>query len=318
MLGIPVSLGILFLVYKRVRQITDLWFSPDQYARSQPYLKFMMRAGAFVLLFLGLIGPYWGVSERQVSSLGREIYILLDVSSSMNANDVQPTRLEKAKQEIKKILPQLAGDRVGLIVFTELPYVQCPLTQDHEAFQLFLDMAETDQFKQTGTQFRSALGKAVERLSATRQMHPDISQAVVVISDGEDYGDLYASLIERLRRGGISVYSVGVGTATGAQVPIMEEGRVKGYYRYDDGSPVISQLRNGPMRELAQSFGTEYVELNGTEDNLDVLADQIEGLASSRLDVRLAQVENNKYQAFLLLSVILLFVSMFLMPVRKE
>lgn len=318
MLGIPVSLGVIFLVYKRVSQILVLWFSPDQYARSRPYLKFGLRSVAFVLLFVGLVGPYWGVSERQVNSLGREIFVLLDVSSSMNATDVQPSRLERAKQAFQAILPSLQGDRLGLIVFTEHPYVQCPLTQDHGAFQLFMNMARTDQFKQTGTQLRSTMSRVVERLSETQTLRPDVSQAVVLISDGEDYGDLYASIIERLRQRNIKVFVVGIGTLPGAQVPIIEEGRMKGYYRYKDGSPVISQLREEPLRSLAQAFGTEYVPLRTPEDNLQPLADQLNQLAASPLETRIEEIENNKYQAFLFISVILLFTSLFLMPIRKE
>ena len=318
MLGIPVSLGIMFLVFKRVSHITDLWFSPDQYARSRPSLKFALRAFAFVLLFIGLIGPYWGVRKQQIKSLGREVYILLDVSSSMNAADIKPSRLERSKQEIERLMDALEGDRMGLIVFTENPYVQCPLTQDYDALKLFLRMARTEQFKQTGTQFRSALARAVERLGETRVKQPDISQAIVLFSDGEDYGDLYASLIERLKQRNIQVFVVGVGTEDGATVPIVEGGRNRGIYRFEDGSPVISRLQPQPLKDLASAFGTDYHSISSATDNVEEVAAQINALASSQLEVRIAEVENNKYQAFLLLSVMLLFLSMFLMPVRKE
>jgi len=318
MLGLPVSVGIMFLVYKRVSQLTTRWFSPDQYSRSYPEWKLGLRVGSFLLLFVGLMGPYWGVSEQQVSSLGREIYLLLDVSASMNATDVKPSRLARAKQEIERILPMLEGDRVGLMVFTENPYVQCPLTQDHAALRLFLQMGSTEQFKQTGTQFRPVMTRVVERMSETRQLQPDISQAVVLISDGEDHGDRYASLIGRLRQGGIRVFPVGIGTASGAQVPQVEEGRRLGYYRYEDGSPVISQLNDAPLRELAESFGTPYYQISGPDDHLGELGRQISQLETSRLETRIKEVENNKYQAFLLIAVLLLFISLFLMPIRKE
>jgi Ca-activated chloride channel homolog len=317
-LGIPVSLGIIFLVYKRVSQITTMWFSPDQYARSYPLVKFWLRGLAFLMLFIGLLGPYWGTEERPVSSLGREVYFLLDVSASMNANDVSPSRLERAKQEIKAILPELKGDRVGLILFTEYPYIQCPLTQDHSALELFLNMADTRQFKQTGTQFRSAMAKAVERLNETRRLQPDVSQAVVIISDGEDYGDLYTSLIERLRIAGVSVFTVGVGTYDGAPVPYLGEGESQAFLRHDDGSLVISQLQENKLREISASFGTRHLTIDGPNDNLNPLLDQIRRLVASPLETRMVQVENNKYQAFLLVSVMLLFVTLFLMPIRKE
>ena len=140
LLGIPVSLGIMFLVYKRVSQITQTWFSVDQYARSLPFLKFILRGVAFILLFIALLGPYIETREEQVNIMGREVYIIMDVSASMNATDVHPSRLSKAKQELKKMVDHLKGDKIGLIVYTEHPYNQCPLTQDHEAIKLFIDM----------------------------------------------------------------------------------------------------------------------------------------------------------------------------------
>jgi Ca-activated chloride channel family protein len=318
MLGIPVSLGIIFLVYKRVSQITTLWFSPDQYARSRPQLKFGLRAVSFLLLFAGLLGPYWGVQERSVSSLGREIYFLLDVSASMNATDVAPSRLMRAKEEIESILPDLKGDRVGLILFTEYPYIQCPLTQDHRAFRLFLNMADTRQFKQTGTQFRSALAKAVERLNETRRIQPEVSQAVVLISDGEDFGDLYTSLIERMRTAGVSVFTVGIGSYEGAPVPFARDGESRSFIRHPDGSMVMSQLQDTELRNIARASGTRYLAIDGPKDNLRPLTHQIHRLVASPLDTRRIQVENNKYQAFLLASVMLLFFTLFLMPIRKE
>lgn len=318
MLGIPVSLGIIFLVYKRVSQITTLWFSPDQYARSYPQLKFWLRALAFVLLFVALMGPYWQRERRPMSSLGREIYFLLDVSASMNATDVAPSRLMRARQEIAAILPELKGDRLGLILFTEYPYVQCPLTQDHRALRLFLNMADTRQFKQTGTQFRSALAKAVDGLNQTRRLQPEVSQAVVIITDGEDNGDLYTSLIERMRAAGVAVFTVAVGTYDGAPVPQLDNRGAGSFMRHPDGSLVRSRVQESALRDMARAFGTRHLSIQEPGDNLQPLVKQIRRLAASPLETRMLQVENNQYQGFLLLSVMLLCFTLFLMPVRKE
>ncbi|MCI4668905.1 MAG: VWA domain-containing protein [Bacteroidia bacterium] len=315
MLGIPVSLGIMFLVYKRVGQIIQTWFSSDQYARSYPFLKFILRGSSFALLFIALLGPYSETREEQVSIMGREVYIILDVSASMNATDIHPSRLSKAKQEIKKLVDHLKGDKIGLIVYTEHPYNQCPLTQDHEAVKLFIDMAQTDQYQQTGTQLRSALVMALDRFQNTQKDASQISRAIVLISDGEDYGDSYTSLFHRLKDQNIKVFPVGIGTAAGAPVPVAPNSR--DYKRMKDKSVIISRLVDDDLRRFANEFGTTYVRLDNDLKNLDELISQIYSMTATPLEVSIEQVANNRFQFFLFAAIILLFASMIVMPIRK-
>lgn len=315
LLGIPVSLGIMFLVYKRVGQIIETWFSRDQYARSYPLLKFVLRGLSFALLFVALLGPYSETREEQVSIMGREIYIIMDVSGSMNATDVHPSRLTKAKQELKKLVDHLKGDKIGLIVYTEHPYNQCPLTQDHEAVKLFVDMAQTDQYVQTGTRLRSALVMALDRFQNTKRDASQISRAIVLVSDGEDYGGGYTYLFHRLKEQNIKVFPVGIGTETGAPVPVSPNSR--DYKRMEDGSVVISRLIDDDLRKIANEFGTTYVKLDDDLKNMDELITQIYSMTATPLEVSIEQVANNRFQFFLFAAIMFLFVSMIVMPIRK-
>jgi Ca-activated chloride channel homolog len=318
LLGIPVCLGILYLVFRRVAHIIDIWFGPEEYARSHPRLKLGLRAAGFVLLFFALMGPYWGQADTHAALASREVYLLLDLSASMNAQDVRPSRLKKARQELLRLLRRLEGDEVGLIIFTENAYVQCPLTRDHEALALFLKLAETDQFAQTGTQFRSALATALDRFSIQEAGPLDkVSRAIVLVSDGEDFGATYASLIERLRTAGVVVFTVGVGSREGAPVPVSSEAG-ETFKRYEDGTPAITRLQPESLGNMADAFGTTYRELAGEQDNLRSLADDINQLAATPVQASQRMVRNNRYQGFLFVSVMLLFASMFLMPIRKE
>lgn len=316
MMGVPVSLGILFLVYKRVIQISTAWFSPDQYARSYPFTKFALRASGFLLLFAALIGPYWSTSEQQINILGREIYILMDVSSSMNTRDVQPSRLDRAKQELKKVIDHLEGDKIGLILFTESAYVQCPLTPDHDAVKLFIDLAETEQYAQKGTQFRRALTRALERFRATPQVDEKVSRAIILVSDGEDFGDSYASLIDRLKRANVKVFPVGIGTYGGGPIP-QDADDDQNYKRRPDGTMIVSRLIDENLKEIAQTFGTEYQRISQPTDDLVALETQIYNMTASPLEASIELVENNRFQAVLFLAVMLLLASLFLMPIRK-
>lgn len=308
----------MFLVYKRVTFITETWFSPDQYERSHPLAKFFLRSAGFVMLLVALLGPYWGESQERVSILGREFYILLDVSASMNAEDVKPSRLERVKRELKQLITKLEGDKVGLVLFTENAYVQCPLTSDLRAVSMFLDMAETKNFAQTGTQFRSALATALDRFMRNQEGSEALTRAIILVSDGEDHGDTYASLIERLKNLSIRVFPVGVGTYEGAPIPNGGEAGDRSYIRYEDGSIAISRLTDQDLKVIAGEFGTQYVKLDQQYANLAELEKQIYGLKASPLDTQIEKVKNNQYQLFAFLAVILLFASMFLMPIRKE
>lgn len=316
-LGLPASIGIIYLVYRRVSYITTSWFSEDQYARSTPFTKLILRSAGLCLLFVSLLGPYWGSKQERVNALAREFYILLDVSASMNAEDIRPTRLKRVKRELRQLSAKLEGDKIGLILFTENAYVQCPLTLDHQSFLTFLDMAETYQYAQTGTQFRSALATAMDRFSKADTVEKNISRSIILISDGEDFGDTYASVIERLKDANIHVFTVGVGSYEGAPVPESDP-KKKAYKRYEDGTTVISRLVDDDLLSIAKEFNTEYVNLNASEKNLSDLEEQIFQLSSSPIEARTGQIENNRYQVFLFFSIILIVLSLFMMPIRKE
>jgi Ca-activated chloride channel family protein len=309
--------GVMYLVYRRVSQIITAWFSPDQYERSYPLVKFGLRLSGFVLIFLALIGPYFIDQRGDSQEVGREIYLLLDVSASMNTADLAPSRLEKARQAISALLPQLQGDRVGLILFTENAYVQCPLTRDLGAVSLFLNMAQTRQYTQTGTQFRAALSVAMDRFLNVERNDSRSARAIVLISDGEDFGDTYVSLLERMRQAGIVLIPVGIGSYTGGPVPHFQQDRQVGFKRYEDGTQVISRLEDTRLKELATSFGTRYVSITDAGDDLNDVARQLRDIQVRVLVKSQEAVKANLYQFLLFPALVCLLITMFLMPIRK-
>ncbi|MEL6591037.1 MAG: VWA domain-containing protein [Bacteroidota bacterium] len=318
LLGVPVTLAILYLVYRRVGGLLEAWFGQDEYARSLPFTKTLLRAGAFVALFLALMGPYWGEADDDLPLLSRDIYILLDVSASMNTKDVSPSRLEYAKGQLKQLIRDFQGDNFGLIIFSDFAYVQCPLTRDYEVMETFLDMAKTEQFAQNGTRFRPALSKALERFQKQVEGGEIRSRAVILVSDGEDFGDTYASLVERMKNLNIKVFTVGVGTYEGDVVPnLTATSNRAGVKTLPDGRPAISRLLDEDLRYISESFDTDYVLLEEQGDNLSPLRRQIKQLSASPVAAQLLKVQQDRYQVFLFLAIILLFISLFLMPIRK-
>lgn len=278
-----------------------------------------MRMVGFGFVFISLIGPYLAQEDREVPRVGRDIFFLLDVSASMNARDLKPSRLEKARREVRRLIGNLEGDRVGIVAFTDVGYVQCPLTEDMSAALTYLDLLETDQFAQQGTQLRSALAVALERFQSLEENHPDRrARVIVLISDGEDHGDKYTSLVNRLKQSGVMVFPVGIGTYDGAPVPTDPADARSGYMRNEEGQMVISQLTDESLRTLASEFNTSYLAMTDDRDHLDRLEEQLYSMSASPLERNMEAVAGNQYQIPLFFAIMLLTGSMFLMPIRKE
>jgi Ca-activated chloride channel family protein len=299
--------------------ILGVWFDAAHYRRAWPQLKWGLRLGGLICLCIALLGPYYSTGGGQPGvALGREIYFVVDVSASMNCTDVRPSRLIKAKRELKDLLRSLAGDRVGVIAFTDQGFVQCPLTGDLHTVELFLDMLETQQFSQTGTSLRAGLGVAMQRLAATRAGRKDVSQAIVLVSDGEDFGEGYTSVTERLKEQFVKVYAVGIGTPEGAAVPRMEDGQANGNILTAEGTPALSKLVEDKLREIAATSNTRYVPIRFAHEGLGALQNQLYELNYSPAAMAQEQVDNNLYPFFLLLGLLAIGATMVLMPVARE
>ncbi len=298
--------------------IIATWFGPGEYSWSLPGLKAGLRLSSAFFLLIAMLGPTWGEKEKETQELGREIYFLLDVSASMNVEDVPPNRLALAKDYLARLADDLKGDRMGLIIFTDQPFVQCPLTQDVDAFKLFLELAQTGEFSMTGTQFRGALTVALDRFHNIEVRPDQPTRCVVLITDGEDFGDTYASLLERLKIEGILIFPVGVGTVAGGPVPNFENGRPSGFKRTPDNQTAFSRLVEKDLKELAKFFDTKYVQWDGSARGLEELKSQLMQVRASPLTVRKELVERNHFVWFTAIALICLMVSLFLMPVRKS
>lgn len=309
---------VVAMLYVRHNSAVRIWFRPDEHELFFPEIKLLLRGLAVLFLAISITGPWWGRVEQQISQLGREVYILIDVSASMNCDDIKPSRLVKVKKEVRNMVNALQGDKVGLIVFTTDAYVQCPLTNDYKAVNLFLDLLGSEQFAATGTDFRVALSKALDRFVNTEKSAQKTTRSIVLISDGEHFGDEYASVIERLKDNDVTVFTVGVGTYAGGKVPDYRRGKLQGYKKNDDGSLALSKLKDDDLQEIADQFGTDYTRIDDQIDDLDAVLDQIQLLSASVVGRETMLANVNRYQLFLLLSVICLGASMFLMPFRKK
>ncbi|MEM7040110.1 MAG: VWA domain-containing protein [Bacteroidota bacterium] len=318
-LVVPPLVVVIFVIFNKSYQAMRIWFRPADYTFFMPELKLAVRTIALLFLFLALSGPYWGRMEQQIAKLGREVYILMDVSASMNTEDIKPSRLEKVKKEVKKMVSRLKGDKIGLIVFTSDAYVQCPLTSDHKAVLMFLDLVGSYQFANTGTSFREAMKMALDRFTNTETTAQKTTRSVVLISDGEDFGENYTSVSDRLKNNDITVFTVGVGTYSGGPVPNLVKGKKRGYKKDPEtGGTAMSQLKDETLREIADKFGTDYHMIDDQIDNLQPVSDQISLLSATVMDKENRLTSVNRYQWFLAIAVLCIMISMFWLPLSAS
>ncbi len=275
--------------------------------------KLPLRLAAGALLLLAWLGPALGVRSEAVRTSGQDLWLLVDVSHSMDAADVTPTRLLRAQAALHELVTAFPADRLGLIVFGPEASVQCPLTYDQPALQLFLNTLTTRLLPPGPTTLRAPLDLLLTRLGAGSAGPapgagaPPRATAAVVISDGEDFGENLEPVLRALGRTGARVYAVGVGTAAGAPVPA-PGGKVG--LRDAQGRPVISRLREAPLLQVVAQTGGQYVALNDRENGLPTLLTNLRNLppATNAQTNRIVTVANNRYRYPLAAALLLLLV----------
>ncbi|MDN5217435.1 VWA domain-containing protein [Fulvivirgaceae bacterium BMA12] len=267
------------------------------------FYKVAIRTVFFVLLIVALLGPSFGESVKEIKVIGKDIYFAVDLSGSMNAHDIQPTRLEKIKFELKHIVDEFSSDRVGLIIFSSEAFVQCPLTYDQSAFSLFLETLNTNLVPNAGTDFGSPLKIALKKFSEESEDSPVTqpkSKIIILISDGEDFGEETAAIAEKIEKQGIKLFSLGVGTERGSKI------RVRGGFKRDKyGKEIVSKLNPTSLKQIASITGGKYFEINGTRNDVSRLINTIDNIEGEVRDTKKMDVSANKYFYFLGLALIL-------------
>ncbi len=251
-----------------------------------PSLRLALLLLAGGALGLAAAGPQWGFAAAEGRTRALDLVLALDVSNSMLASDLQPSRLERERLLASQLLRELAGDRIGLVAFAGQGYVLAPLTIDHGALQLYIDALDPEILSSGGTALSSAIRQATD---VVRAEDTGGDRAVVIVSDGEALEDEQAILesAERAKTAGVIVHTVGVGTPEGARVPDVdpETGQVVGWIHDLDGSIVVSRLNEPLLQRIARITGGTYVHLGeaGSSQRLvSVLQGMRRGVTDSR------------------------------------
>ncbi|NJN26364.1 MAG: VWA domain-containing protein [Cyclobacteriaceae bacterium] len=269
-------------------------------------LKAILRTAYFLLFIVALLGPSFGETSKEVKAIGKDIMICIDLSESMNADDIQPTRLTKVKFELKNLIEAFNSDRIGLIIFSSESFMQCPLTYDQGALNLFIETLSTNLVPNAGTDFGPPIRMALDKLSGEESSSTNQkSKVIILISDGEDFGEQTTDNVSLLEENGIKLFTLGVGTDRGSRIKTNY-----GYKTDKNGKEVYTKLNARDLKALAIKTGGKYFEINDENNDIERLINAINSIEGELKDARRIDVSANKYFYFVALALILVFIDL--------
>tara|TARA_B110000263_G_scaffold239714_1_gene242167 strand:- start:432 stop:1469 length:1038 start_codon:yes stop_codon:yes gene_type:complete len=322
-LFIPLTLVLIWYAYqgKKLRvgletlgtaSIKKFLFNRVKYSRIRLRSRLIILGIIFILL--ASVGPQIGMKLTELTREGVDIFILLDTSTSMNAMDVKPSRIEKAKYELGRLLKKLEGDRAGLIAFAGSAHLHCPLTEDYSASRLFLNMMDTDLITTQGTDLAAAIQLALDHVETDDEKF----KVFVLVSDGEDHQGEAITLAKQTQKLGIIIHTMGVGTSAGGPIPIFDNsGNRVEFKKNRIGQVVTSTLNETTLDEIARITGGIYIRVENQVNAIAPLLKEIDKMEKKELKSHVFSQYEDRYQVFLIIGLIL-FLAEFLIPTRTK
>ena len=270
------------------------------FSRGRYIVKMILFFLGILFLLLALMRPRWGTKEELIRQEGRDLFIALDVSRSMLAQDVQPNRLEKAKQKIRSLLKKLDCDRVGLILFSGSTFVQCPLTTDYGSFHMFLDQIDAETISSGTTAIDHAIKRALQSFA---QSPARKNKLLVLFTDGEDFSQNLSGIKQKARADGLHIFAVGIGTSEGAPIPLTDlHGNPAGHQRDHVGNVVISKMNEQLLYSVAQESGGTYLRATSDDRDKKHFVKAVHMFEKEALDDKKINSLKERYYYFLALS----------------
>ena len=305
---IPVLALIRFVSYrnqkKRLRKFGDpallKALMPDV-SRFRPSVKFWILEGALALLIVMLARPQLGTKISHEKRVGIETIIAMDISNSMRAEDIVPSRLDRSKMMVENLVDHFSNDKIGLIVFAGDAFVQLPITSDYVSAKMFLSSIDPSMMATQGTDIATAIDMATHSFT----QEEGIGKAIVVITDGEDHEGGAVEAAQAAKDNGMRVYVLGVGSVNGAPVPIPGTGD---YMRDNSGNTVMSALNEEMCKQIAQAGGGAYIHVENNSAAQDQLDNELDKLSKKETTSTIYSEFDEQFQAFGILAILLLIL----------
>lgn len=315
-LVLPVILLVIFVIFlwKRKQIIARIGkyhlvkklIPSSNIARSK--LKFTLIFFAFASLIIAWANPLLGTKFENVKREGIDVIFALDVSKSMNAQDIVPSRMLKAKQIVSNVVDQMSNDRIGLIVFAGNAYLQMPVTVDYSGAKMYLKTINTDMVPRQGTAVSEAIQLAMDSYDEESEGY----KTLVILSDGEDHDGDAIELAKEAKKMGITIHTIGVGTLQAAKIPIDNKGNFK---KDNEGNEVTTKLNETMLKEIANIGDGDYLNAASPDVYEDILV-ILNGQEGRMIDEKVYTSFKNHFPTFLLIGFIALILE-FIISERK-
>ena len=313
-----IAVFILFLVWRRkalnrfgARSVIQQLM--PEFSNAKLILKFILVLIAYVFLVIAIAGPQTGSRLEDIKRKGIDLMIALDISNSMLAEDIRPNRLERAKQAISRLIDNLEGDRIGIVVFAGKAYMQLPITTDYAAAKMFLSTINTNIISTQGTAIADALEMAASSFGESKN-----NKAIVIITDGEDHEGNVLEQTEAAVKNGISIYTIGMGSSEGSPIPIYNGNVQTGYKKDRDGNTVISRLDETLLQQMASLGNGIYVRASNSETGLQKIFDEINKIQKTEIESRQFSDYENRFQYFLAITLIFLIFELLVFDKKNQ
>jgi len=275
----------------------------------RPWVKLGLAVFAFALLVVMLARPQMGTKITHEKRNGIEAVIAIDVSNSMMAQDVVPSRLEKSKLLIENLVDHFTHDRIGLVVFAGDAFVQLPITTDYVSAKMFLQNIDPSLVATQGTDIAKALNLSMRSFSQQK----DIGKAVIVITDGEDHEGGALEAAKAANDKGVRVFILGIGNTKGAPIPLQEGG----YLTDRNGQTVLTALNETMCKEIAQAGKGTYIHVDNTNDAQEKLNDELAKLQRADTQAVIYSEYGEQFQAVCIIVIILLIAEILILDIKN-
>ena len=319
---VPAVVAFFWFAWRRRRRALELFAAPHLLPVMAPTMnprfnlvRALLVTTTIILMVVALAMPRWGYRWREVRRRGIDIFVALDVSKSMLAQDVRPNRLEQAKFAVRDLLQMADGNRVGLIAFAGSAFISCPLTLDHSAVQLMLTGASPKTVPLGGTDIAGAIKEAVRGFSHAA----DRNRALIILTDGEATGGDAVAAAKAAADLGIKIFTIGIGSTSGEFIPMPAEGGTHTFLRNREGRVVQTKLDEGTLQQIALTANGCYVHATAGNFGLDTIyKNGIEPMAPKDFQTKLEQQFEEQYQWPLGLAFVLLIAEALLRERCRE
>ncbi len=316
LLVIPVLLLIRFIGWQRrkakFRKLGDpkliTGLMPD-ISKYRPTVKFVLQLTALALLIMLLARPQMGTKTTHDKREGIETIIALDISNSMLAEDVAPSRLDKSKLLIENLVDKFTNDKIGLIVFAGESFVQLPVTSDYVSAKMFLQSISPSLIQTQGTD----IGGAIDLATQSFTKDDKVGKAIIIITDGENHEGGAEDAAKAARKKGINVYMLGIGTTKGAPIP-MGDGS---YLKDNAGNTVMTALNETMCKEIAQAGKGSYIHVDNTSDAEKLLDNDLQKLQKGETDSVIYSEYSEQFQAFGILVLLVLIAEICMLETKN-